>query len=82
MIQGTIDGNVTFIRICRSLAPMMRKMFLSSASTPLTPAKVLKKVRKNTTLMTSITLDVGPMPNQMMNSGASAMRGMPLKATT
>ena len=29
-----------------------------------------------------MTFEVGPMPNQMMNSGARAMRGMPLKATT
>jgi hypothetical protein len=61
---------------------MMRKMFLSSASTPLTPAKVLKNVRKKTTLTTKITLEVGPMPNQMINNGARAMRGIPLNATT
>jgi hypothetical protein len=61
---------------------MIRKTFFSSASTPLTPAKVLKKVKKNTTLTTRMTFEVGPMPNQMMNNGASAMRGMPLNATT
>src|ERR1043165_4293597 len=44
------------------------------------PAYVLKKFRKNVSRKTTPTLDQIPIPSHTINSGASAVRGMPLSA--
>ena len=77
---GTDAGKITLVKRWRSLAPITRAVVVSSWSTPLMPASVLISTMKNTRLMANHTFDVGPMPNQRMNSGASATRGMALNA--
>jgi hypothetical protein len=50
-------------------------------STPRIPDNVLKKVMKKTSVAATNTLDATPMPNQTISIGATAIRGMLLRAS-
>jgi len=74
-IHGTQEGRTTRRVTKRGGAPMVLTALTRSWSTFWTPTYVLISRMKNTIEMASMILDGMPMPNHMMNSGASATRG-------
>ena len=66
---------MTLVRTCRSLAPINRRMAISSRLTLRTPVKVLRKTRKKTTVAVRMIFMSMPMPNHSTNSGARAIFG-------
>ena len=76
MVEGTITVRVT----CHSPAPSRRAALMWSRSTERAPSNVLKNTRKMTTSQAVTILEASPMPKARMMMGASAMRGIELKA--
>ena len=58
------------------MAPNERSISISRSLVVRSPASVLMVTGNSTSEITTITFDQMPMPNQRMNSGASAMVGV------
>ena len=75
-MNGTDPGRATVRKSCRSDAPNDRATLIRFTSRFRTPAVVLMIIAKNAPRKTTATLDSTPIPNQMMSSGSSTIRGV------
>ena len=74
--SGTEEGSATVRNICRSLAPNERATLTKSAWSVRTPVMVFTRIGKMAPRKTIAIFDMRPIPNQIMSSGSSAMRGV------
>ena len=75
-MNGTEPGSAMVRKSWRSDAPNDRATLIRFTSRLRTPAAVLIKIAKIAPRNATAILDSTPMPNQMMNSGSSTMRGV------
>ena len=70
------DGNDTLKKIWLRLAPKLLSISTKRSLVVRSPASVLMVTGNSTKKITTSTFDQMPMPNQRMNSGASAIVGV------
>ena len=75
-MNGTDPGSTTRRKMSASEAPNDRATRRSAASVFRTPAMVLMMIGKSAPRKMTAIFDGMSMPNQMMNSGMSTMRGV------
>ena len=73
---STEEGRATLRNNWRSLEPNERATLMKSAFIVRTPVMVLTRMGKTAPRDTMAILEAMPMPNQIITSGSSAMRGV------
>src|SRR5205823_6145626 len=79
---GSEFGNRNLMRICRGVARTDLKRSSASGSMDRSPSTVSTTIANTAMVKDTATFDVNPVPIQMMNSGANAILGMLLSATS
>src|ERR1700741_2871310 len=78
--NGALFGTRSFQKTCHSLAAQLRMSSTLRGSTLVSPWRVPMKVGKKVMRTALAIFEPGPIPNQMIVSGASAMIGIDAEA--
>src|SRR5512132_1150925 len=75
-MNGTVDGSTTDLKICQSDAPKLLAAVRRLCGVVFTPSRVLISKGKTAPRKMIPTLEIMPMPNQIITKGKRATRGV------